>query len=163
MNTPQKNMSNIFRFLNPTPNTPEPTTTVPPGGATTAAPPAPSTTSDPGTHPQTSTSFHSPWDLPPPSSSSFSSSSTATNPVLALYSRRLISQTEALYSLLQTSLAEIKEKQEGLAKLLGAGEKSVKVLEGKVGEVVGKVGVEGKSSFLLPLSSASNIISFLLG
>jgi len=67
-----------------------------------------------------------------------------SNPVLVLYSRRLTAQTEALYSLLQTSLAEIKGKQEGLGTLLGQAEKQVKVLEGKVGEVVGKVGEEGK-------------------
>jgi len=67
--------------------------------------------------------------------------------VLMHYSHQLKAQTEALHSRLQTSLVETKEKQERLVELLGRAEKRVKVQEGKIGEVMGKVEKEGKWEF----------------
>lgn len=138
-------MSNIFSLLNPVLSSRAP---IP--SAHSASPASPASPTDPPslatppvytpsaaespTTPLTATaSLHGLWNSTRP----------ATDPVLALYTRRLTSQTEALYSLLQKSLSEIKDKQESLGKLLAAGESSLNVLEGKVREVVGTVGGEG--------------------
>ncbi|KAF8456243.1 hypothetical protein BGX38DRAFT_71588 [Terfezia claveryi] len=136
-------MNNIFSLVNQVPapiSTPQGTAPPP----SSAAAPVPSAgDSDPGpSNPTSSTHNPEPWNPPP-----LGETTATSSPVLVLYSRRLTAQTEALYSLLQTSLAEIKVKQEGLTKLLGQGESQVKVLEGVVGEVVGKVGGEGKWKF----------------
>ena len=128
-------MSNIFSLLNPpfVPRTPVPSninTHSAPGPSAPPAGPPPATPTAPLT---ATASLQGLWNSTQP----------AADPVLALYTRRLTSQTEALYSLLQKSLSEIRDKQESLGKLLAAGENSLNVLEGKVREVVGRVGVEG--------------------
>lgn len=61
---------------------------------------------------------------------------------MALYARRLTAQTEALYSLLQTSFSEIRAQQDKLASLVVSASDSVLGLEKRVGEVTEKVGRE---------------------
>ncbi|KAI5786428.1 hypothetical protein DFH27DRAFT_615209 [Peziza echinospora] len=58
-----------------------------------------------------------------------------SNPSLTLYTKRLSMQTEALSTLLQNAVAEIKRREDELGELLRRSCESVLSLEGRVGEV----------------------------